>query len=263
MAALPSCATSNDSAAGSSVVTQVVTEMVPGTPTTTSQAAEVGCTAPVIAIDPGHNPTPIDMYDPKTGAYMSDYSNGAEDADTMEVSRRLREDLVADGYTVVLLKKGVNESVSYRDRVTRAEKANADLAISVHTYTDDHRIFVQRVGLSRQGTGADGQPHQVTYTNRATAAESQKLAADFAAARGKVEGRTVEITDNSFDGRPPLWAGSIPIIALISDKVPWIYNEFGTPTGGGSVPIGEQGIATYAQSLAAGVRAAVPNKCKS
>lgn len=219
------------------------------------------CQAPVIAIDPGHNPVETSEFDAETGVAMRDYSNGAEDADVMAVAEQVKSDLEKGGYSVVLLKKSTSEDVTYRQRVDRAEAAGADVGISIHTYTDDHRVFVQRVGLFREGIGADGQSVRVSYTNAETAQKSQKLGKTMAKARSEVEGRTVSVTDNSFNGRAPLWSGNIPMIALISEQVPWVYHEFGVPGGGGSAPVGEEGIATYAAGVTKGVEAALPNPC--
>ncbi len=225
-------------------------------------SAPSGCKAPVIAIDPGHNPVETAEFDPETGVAMRDYSNGAEDGDAMAVSQRVESDLADAGYTVVLLKKSADESVTYRERVTRAEKAGADIGVSIHTYTDDHRVFVQRVGLYREGVGADGQPLRVEFTNEKTAAKSQKYGRAIAEARTKVEKVKVAVTDNSFAGRAPLWTGDIPMIALIAEDIPWVYNEFGIPGGGGSAPIGADGVETYANGVTAGIKSALPNLCK-
>lgn len=226
---------------------------------TTGRSGE--CRAPVIAIDPGHNPVEIAEFDPVTGVAMRDYSNGAEDRDTMAVSLKVKRSLESAGYKVVLLKKSVSESVTYRERVTRAEKAGADIGVSVHTYTDDHRVFPQRVGLYREGIGADGKPLRVVFQNAETARKSLTYSTAIAKARSIVEGQQVVVADNSFDGRAPLWSGNIPMIALISEKIPWAYNEFGIPGGGGSAPIGDAGIAAYADGLTKGIEAALPNNC--
>ncbi|MFT3663342.1 MAG: N-acetylmuramoyl-L-alanine amidase [Gordonia sp. (in: high G+C Gram-positive bacteria)] len=220
-----------------------------------------GCKAPVVAIDPGHNPVETAEFDPITGVAMRDYSNGAEDEDTMQVSLRTKRSLERDGYEVVLLKRSVNENVTYRERVTRAEKAGADIGVSVHTYTDDHRVFPQRVGLFREGVGANGKHTRVEFKNAATAAKSLQYSTAVAKARTQVEGQPVLVTDNSFNGRAPLWPGNIPMIALISEDIPWVYNEFGVPGAGGSVPIGEAGVKTYAEGLTKGIKAALPNTC--
>lgn len=225
-------------------------------------SAQGDCTAPVIALDAGHNPVETAQFDPATGVAMRDYPNGAEDADSMAVSEQVQKALTKDGYTVVMVKKSVDDDVTYRERVTRAEQAGADIGVSIHTYTDDHRVFVQRTGLFREGPGPDGEQKRVEYTNAATAKKSQKYGAAIAKARTAVEGREVTVADNSFDGRAPLWSGNIPMIMLISEKVPWVYNEFGVPGGGGSAPIGDDGVATYADGVADGIKAALPNACR-
>lgn len=192
---------------------------------------------------------------------MRDYPNGAEDDDVMAVATKTKSALEKQGYTVVLVKKSVSESVTYRTRVDRAEQAGADIGISIHTYTDDHRVFPQRVGLFREGVSSNGETVRVAFTNADTAAKSQSLSKTFAETRTKVESRPVTVSDNSFDGRAPLWSGNIPVISLISEKVPWVYNEFGINGGGGSNPIGADGINLYAKSLTESTIAALPNSC--
>lgn len=192
---------------------------------------------------------------------MRDYPNGSEDGDAMDVALRVKRLLTSAGYRVVLLKKSADENVDYRRRVTRAERAGADLGVSIHTYTDDHRVFVQRVGLYREGVTTNGKTLRLTFQNADTAAKSQRYAQTIAAARSRHEQQTVTVTDNSFDGRAPIWEGNIPMISLIATRTPWVYNEFGTTTGGGSAPIGEAAAETYARGLAEGIRKARPNKC--
>ncbi|MFM9378488.1 N-acetylmuramoyl-L-alanine amidase [Gordonia sp. VNK21] len=253
------------SRANSATETVYVTPSAPESSTVDSSTGATtgrGCPAPVVALDPGHNAVETNEFDPVTGVLMRDYPNGAEDRDAVDVATAVKTDLEASGYKVVIVKPTAASDVTYRERVTRAEKAGADIGVSIHTYTNDHRIFVQRVGLYRSGTGADGAPHTVTFEDAAVAKKSQKYAAAIASARTGAEGREVSVTDNSFDGRAPLWGGNIPVISLISDKVPWVYSEFGTAAGGGSTPIGAAGVETYAQGLAAGIKDAVPNTCR-
>lgn len=219
------------------------------------------CQAPVVALDPGHNPVQIEAFDPETGAAMIDYPNGAEGANVMAVANNVKEALSNAGYTAVLLKNSVDESVSYRERVNRADQAGADLAVSIHTDINNASVFVQRVGLYREGTAAQGKHVRVEFTNGETAAKSERYGNVIAKKRSEVEGRTVSVVDNDFGGRAPLWSGNIPIIMLISENVPWVYNEFGLPGKGGSVPIGDEGIALYSESLTKGIEAALPNAC--
>ena len=216
------------------------------------------CTRVTVALDPGHNPTPIDVDDPITGATMIDYSNGAEDADDFAVAQRVRRDLTASGYRVVLLKTSVEESVTYRQRVQRAQDAGAALALSIHTSVDDNAVFPQRVGLYREGTDTTGRWHRIVFGNERTAARSEAYSTQVAAARSRVQGVPVTLRDNSFDGRSPLWGGNIPIISLLADDVPWVYNEYGTPSGGGATPLTSADLDTYATGLVQGIRAALP-----
>lgn len=266
---------SSDTSNADNVATVVVTETAgqapstapssksPSSATTSKTPKDGKCKAPVVALDPGHNGATIGEFDPETGIAMRDYSNGMEDEDVLAVAKSAKRQLEADGYTVVLLKEKVTDSVSYRERVDRAEKAGADIGISIHTYTSEDKVFDQRVGAYREGDGPDGQTIRVEFTDADVAKKSGAMSRKFAAARTKVEGREVFVTQNSFDGRPPLWSGNIPVISLISDEVPWVYNEFGNPdrSGGGANPIGADGRRMYAESIVAGTEAALPNHC--
>ncbi|MET9202201.1 N-acetylmuramoyl-L-alanine amidase [Gordonia sp. NPDC003585] len=216
------------------------------------------CDRTVVALDPGHNPVTVDGFDPVTGVRQVDYPNGAEDRDVFLVAQRVRAALSGVGYRVVLLKRSVRENVTYRQRVERARAAGADIAVSIHTSPGVNAVFPQRVGLYREGTGADGEHLRVVFTNRATAVRSQRYARLIAARRTAIEGHPVAVTDNDFGGRAPLWSGNIPVIALIADDTPWVYNEFGTAGAGGSIAVPRSRLEDYARGLTAGVRAAVP-----
>lgn len=221
-----------------------------------SPAPSAACAPTTVAIDPGHNPVPIDDFDPVTGVAEIDYPNGAEDRDVFAVAEQVRDMLVGFGYRVILLKRAVGESVTYRQRVQRA--AGATIAVSIHTSPGVNAVFAQRVGLYREGIGADGRQLRVTFTNRATAARSERYAHAVAEQRTRIEGRPVAVRDNDFGRRAPLWSGNIPVIALIADTVPWVYNEFGTPDAGGSTGLPRARLDAYARGLVAGVRSAVP-----
>lgn len=225
-------------------------------------AGEGACTPTVIALDPGHNGQSVDAFDPVTGAKMVDYPNGAEDADVLSVAQKVKSQLESTGaYKVVLLKTSTGENVSYRDRIKRAEDAGAVVGISIHTAPNDNSIFVQKVGLYREGPGADGSNKRIEFTDAALASKSQTMGGKFAQARSQSEGHKVVVRDNSFDGRAPLWSGNIPIISLISQKVPWIYNEFGGSNGsGGANKIVTSELDQYAAGLVAGVKASAPGR---
>ncbi|MFT3899339.1 MAG: N-acetylmuramoyl-L-alanine amidase [Gordonia sp. (in: high G+C Gram-positive bacteria)] len=220
------------------------------------------CASPVVALDPGHNPVKIDSFDPVTGAAQIDYPNGAEDGNVFAVAQRVAATLRGRGYRVVLLKTSVRESVSYRGRVTRAERAGAALGVSIHTSPGVNAVFPQRVGLYRSGAGPDGKPRRIVFTNAATAAASERYAQAMAAARSRAEGHRVAVRKNNFGGRAPLWAGNIPIISLLATNTPWAYNEFGPAGGaGGSIPVGPAALAAYARGISDGVVAALPRRC--
>lgn len=216
-----------------------------------------GC---VIALDPGHNPTEISDVDPKTKALMKDYPNGAEDKNVFEVATKVKTALEGKGYKVVLLKEKVDESINYRERINRAEKAGAKVAVSIHTTPGSagSEVFPQRLGGWRSPPGDPSK--KVEFKNAETAKASEKYSGIVATERGKVEGKTVPVKDNSFSGRAPLWDGNLPIISLLSEEVPWVYNEFGTDSGGGANPISPGDIDKYAKGLTAGIAAAI--KCE-
>jgi N-acetylmuramoyl-L-alanine amidase len=224
-------------------------------PATPSGPAAATCT---VAIDPGHNGAVTNTFDPVTGVLMADYPNGAEDADALDVSRTLADRLGAVGIRAVLLKDATTDDVTYRQRVDRARDAGAVVGVSVHTTpgADGSAIFPQRTGGHRTGTGADGTERTVTFDNPGLAAESQRFSAVVAASRSLAEGRQVPVKDNSFDARPGLWAGNLPVISLIADT-PWVYSEFGSAAGGGAHGISAAEKARYADGLAAGVIAGV------
>ncbi|MCK0441195.1 N-acetylmuramoyl-L-alanine amidase [Gordonia alkaliphila] len=219
------------------------------------------CQAPVIALDPGHNPDKIEAFDRQSGVLMVDEPNGAEDADVMAVAKAVRSALESRGYKVVLLKSSTDQSISYRDRVERAKSEGAALGVSIHTSINENSIFPQREGNYREGVGADGQHTRVAFSNADTAAASEQYSMMFAQARATAEGRSVVVRNNSFDGRAGLWGGNIPVIALIAEDVPWVYNEFGTPTTGGTVKVPNEELARYATGLVAGIIASIPNDC--
>lgn len=221
-------------------------------------AGSTGATTCTVAIDPGHNGVETNTVDPETGVLMADYPNGREDADVLDVATTVKQRVEAAGFRAVLLKDSVADNVTYRERVDRATDAGAVMGVSVHSTPGaaGSAIFPQRDGGSRTGTGEDGQPHTVTFDNAGVAAESERMSTVVAGARSLAERRNVQVTDNSFDERPGLWGGNLPVISLIAD-VPWIYSEYGSATGGGAHGITAQEKTEYANGLGAGIVAAL------
>lgn len=230
-------------------------------PSSTRAPTTVGCAAPVVALDPGHNPVRIAPFDAKTGVAQVDYPNGAEDGDVFSVARQVSSRLAGRGYRVVLLKRSPTESVTYRQRVDRAQAAHAAIGVSIHTSPGVNAVFVQRVGLYREGMGADGTTRRVSFGDESTAASSQRYGAQIARNRSRAEGHPVTVRDNDFGGRAPLWSGNIPIISLIAADTPWVYNEFSPGSSGGAVPVDSAALRAYARGIADGVQAALPRRC--
>ncbi|WP_334137827.1 N-acetylmuramoyl-L-alanine amidase [Corynebacterium variabile] len=218
-----------------------------------SSGSAVPCT---IALDAGHNGVVTNTYDPVTGVLMADYPNGKEDADALDIARAVRDRVEAAGFRVVLLKDTTEDNVTYRDRVDRAAAEDAVVGVSIHTTpgADGSAVYPQRVGGYRTGEGTDGQKTTVTFDDSVTAVESQRFSTMMAGARSVAELRGVPVGDLSFDGRPGLWGGNLPVISLIADT-PWVYNEFGSATGGGAHGISTAEKARYVDGLSAGILA--------
>jgi hypothetical protein len=92
----------------------------------------------------------------------------------------------------------------------------------------------------------------VAFDNPGIAAESQRISGMVAASRSVAEAHRVPVKDNSFDARPGLWSGNLPVISLIADT-PWVYSEFGSADGGGSYGITTAEKARYIDGLAVGL----------
>lgn len=219
----------------------------------------------VVAIDPGHTSVShADEIDPITGVKMSSTSNGQEDDDVFYVAEKVRNELESDGYEVVMLKETIDEDMTFRDRVDRAADADADIGISIHTTPgspNTGEVYNQFVGGKRY---SPDRSTVVTFNNEETAEKSTEYSEIMAEARQEVEGTTVVVTKNSFDGRESegKWGGDLPVMSLLSEEVPWTYHEFTNENGQG----GSQGIDgtspgndrpnadRYAEGIIAGVK---------
>lgn len=184
----------------------------------TGQADSVGKT---VAIDPGHGPSKITI-DAKTGLKQVESNNQPEGKNVWEVGQIAKKKLEADGYKVVMLKQSEDESATFRERASRADQANADIALSIHTDSSlghSGEIYPQKVGLYR-GSG----DNKTTFTDSAVAEKSQKYADIFKSEREKAEGSGIVVKYNNFNGRPGYEPGDIQMVQLFS-KTPWVYNE--------------------------------------
>lgn len=219
----------------------------------------------VVAIDPGHTSVShADEIDPVTGVKMSSTSNGQEDDDVFYVAEKVRNELESDGFEVVMLKETIDEDMTFRERVDRAADADADIGISIHTTpgnANTGEVYNQFVGGERY---SPDKSTVVTFDNEETAEKSTEYSEIMAEARQEVEGTTVEMTKNSFDGRESegKWGGDLPVVSLLSEEVPWTYHEFTNEDGQGGVqgidgssPGNERPNADrYAEGLIAGVK---------
>lgn len=230
---------------------------------TTVPPPPAAAAAPVIVIDPGHSPT-ITSTDPATGLDDSTYENEPEMADVWAVSLLVQQRLVADGYTVLLTKKSVDDRVSLGARAAIANTAHAALAISVHDQagadggipfaSGNNIVYTQTVGKYRETPAGS----KVVFTDAAVAATSQRDGAIFQAQRAAAEGHTVRVQgDTGYDqgsrGHP---GGNMWMVQLLS-TVPWIYNEAGGNSAG-TVGLDPADRQRYADGLVAGVEACVP-----
>jgi N-acetylmuramoyl-L-alanine amidase len=217
-------------------------------------------------IDPGHSGRYGSRTDKATGLRDIDYPNFPEIYEMFDVSTCLARALRAGGYRVLLTKRRALSRVGHRERAEIANRSGADLAVSLH---DDHgrsarfqATYSQRGvpdGDGRYGPMYRGRGrHRVVFARPQVARASETAAKAIAAARSKVLGRRVAVTQNSFDGRAPLEPGNLALVQLFA-TVPWVYNEMGARTGGSThraLSIASE--RAYAAGLLAGIAAAVP-----
>ncbi len=220
------------------------------TPAPTSSASAPAGTKAVVVLDPGHSGTDIQVTDPTTGILDHDYpTTTPEMGDVFAIAQTVKQKLEADGYTVVMTKNSENDTVSLRQRATIASQAGAAIAVSIHNdYSQDFgsfaQIYAQVVGGYREKP--DGT--KVTFDNQGVAAKSQQFSSIFAQERSAAEGRPATVTVNSFDGRPGIAPGNLPLVELFA-TVPWVYNE----VGGNGFDANK-----YAQGIIGGIEKSVP-----
>lgn len=230
-----------------------------GLGTTTASAADAPAVSggKIIALDPGHGGAVAQYNDPITQLPDRETTNAQETADAQNVADRVKTDLEAVGYRVLMLKQTNDQAVSKRTRVDAATAARASLAISIHTTppTSFNQVWPQFVGGFR-ATRDDS--IRVEFENQAIANESNRIAGIMAVEREKAEGRPVTKVvgqPESFSkDRPGLPAyGNLSLVQLWSKDVPWVYNEFGT-----NGALTEQEKTKYAAGIATAVKLAVP-----
>lgn len=215
-------------------------------------------------IDPGHSGRSIRS----TGAgglRDVDYPNYPEIYEMFDVSTCVGKALRSDGYRVLLTKKHALSSVSHTERAAIANTTHADLAVSVH---DDHGVGPRfEATYDQRGVRAGDGNYPEMYRGQGSsrtvfslprvARTSQRYARIIAAARSRVLGRRVSVTQNSFDGRAPLEPGNLALVQLWS-QVPWVYNEMGALTNHSTTTAMSITSETgYARGLLSGIEAAV------
>jgi N-acetylmuramoyl-L-alanine amidase len=218
----------------------------------------------VIVIDPGHSGRPIRTRT-TNGLLDFDYPNRPEITEMFAVSACIAEGLRDDGYRVIMTKKRASDTVSLTQRARIADRANADLAISVH---DDHTQGPSfQATYSQRGVPSGGRyptmyrgtgNSRTVFDQPEVARASERAARIIARERTAAQGREVTVRQNSFTGRPPLEPGNLAMVQLLS-HVPWVYNEMGARTGGSaSTRLSLTAEVSYAKGLLDGVEAAVP-----
>ena len=215
----------------------------------------------MIVIDPGHSGRSIRSTDAKTGLHDIDYPNYPEIYEMFDISYCLGRGLHTDGYRVKLTKAHALDSVGLVKRAEVANRAKADLAISVH---DDHsqtasfQATYSQLGVSGHPMYRGSGSHRTAFKNKAVAKKSASYAKTIAAQRTKVQGRRVKVRENIYTGRPPLEPGNLALVQLFAN-VPWVYNEMGAKTGGSTTKAMSISSETgYAKGLLLGIEASMP-----
>ncbi len=212
-----------------------------------------------IVLDPGHTRAGKGERDKETGLWIGEYANVPEVDDVWKVAQKVKTKLSEDGYTVILTKSAVDSYTNLKLRAEVANKANAALAVSIHTtpgkFSDSSTArsnpnwaTPQRMNGWREGTKG-----RVTFTNQELADKSAGYAKKIAEARAKAIGGKAVVTttlfdEGTFDRGGNMSKGNIAINQLFA-KVPWVYNEAGQ-TG--------LNLDQYADGLIEGIKAAVP-----
>ncbi|SDT03964.1 N-acetylmuramoyl-L-alanine amidase [Microlunatus soli] len=219
----------------------------------------------MIIIDPGHSGRSIRRTEPTTGLTDFDYPNAPEMHEVYEVSTCVADGLRDLGYRVIMTKKDADDTVGLAERARIANKAKADLAISVH---NDHgqnpafqAVYSQR-GIRHgdryrpmwRGSGSN----RTVFDHPAVARASARYARVIARERGAVLAAEVDVAEENFSGRAGLEPGNLALVQLLAE-VPWVYNEAGALTGGSTTRRMTRAAQTaYAEGLLQGVVSAVP-----
>ena len=230
------------------------------------------CRPTVIFLDPGHGgnlrPTAA-----TAGGSLGIYSGltasgGNEDQQVFDIAVGVAEILRSAGFEVVL---GRTENPSINPvplwqvgllAETARDGEPADLAVSIHTDVRAHvgngEIYHQCVGCWRENN--DGSVRRY-FENEVTAAASEQFARVFAEVREEFTDAPIRVTaGHTFSpGRNLGSHGTIPIVMLSGQGVPWVFNEFPRTTDAG---LSAEDLQLAINSLAqATMRALPPQLC--
>lgn len=217
----------------------------------------------VVFLDPGHgaNVAPTKATSGgSTGIYSGENgSGGGEDANVFTVAVRAKALLEQAGYRVVLSRTS-NPDARRRtlwEKGNAAETANygrpADIAVSLHTDVKANigagQIYYDNQGGYRQN---NSNSTRRVFNNTAVAAKSKSYAVQFQQVRSSLQGARIGIyAGHYFPASRSLGShGTIPIVMLSAQDVPWVYNEFGRTTSSG---LSSHDINVYVTSVVRGV----------
>jgi N-acetylmuramoyl-L-alanine amidase len=221
----------------------------------------------VVFLDPGHgaNVAPTKATSGgSTGIYSGENgSGGGEDANVFTVAVRAKALLEQAGYRVVLSRTS-NPDAQRRtlwQKGNAAEVANsgrpADIAVSLHTDVKANigagQIYYDNQGGYRQN---NSNSTRRVFNNTAVAAKSKAYAVQFQQVRSSLQGARIGIyAGHYFPASRSLGShGTIPIVMLSAQDVPWVYNEFGRTTSSG---LSSHDLSVYVTSVVRGVEHSV------
>lgn len=240
---------------------------------------------PVIFLDPGHGAAIPDYTDPASGLVTNETANTPESADVLDVANLVKTalekpDANGQSYDVQLARDSNSTAIKFRDRADLAAKDNALIGISIHTSpgASDNTAWYQHIGGFRQygnikevfGTTAQEQATSklsLTYANTMASARDKAFAAAYPnMSQAELASHAVS-TDTEKPGFPEETAsfgrggnikttGNIPLVALWSPKVPWVYDEITQDGPGASITAKTK--QAYANGIIDAVKSSVP-----
>ena len=233
-----------------------------------TQSPATGKRQTIVFLDPGHgsNETPTAATSGGSQGIDSgeNSSGGNEDADVFAVAVQAKGMLEKAGYGVVLSRQGQPDPdhLTLWQKGLAAEKAAhgkpADIGVSIHTDTKAGvgagQIYYDNLGGYRTN---NTNSLTRTFTNAKTARLSKQYADNFLVVRQNLQHAPITMTPgHNFPASRALGShGTIPIIMLTAQNVPWVYNEMGRTTTAGLSPSDRT---IYATAIAEGVEKSLP-----